>query len=256
MKPCVAKSPASPSSKSSSFFFVPGLLAASLTPSVRDIIEKARCESETRTLDELVANVTASFENTDLTNLNSAALPGTIGPGDTATVFSTSATTASDNTDNGAWFAKVARLRGLAPQVGVAPSAQPELARLTYNSLGNPRLLFAGADEADRQRFLLVSLIARSEQLALPAYDSDPAWFDAIWNNEWESRTATLPAYWQSRLTSAGAAECCRSRRTSGVAETVMLVPAGYVPPGVTVPPVPAVVVSTKFVAAKLATTL
>jgi len=183
--------------------FVLSVLAAVLTPSVRDIIERSRREAEARSLDELAAGITASFENTDLTNLNVAALPGTIGTADTATIFSTSTTAAYVTTDNGAWFAKVARLRGLTPQVGVAPAAQPELARLIFNSLGNPRLLFAAPDEPGRQRFLLVSLAARSEQLALPAYENISAWFDAIWNHDWESRTATVPAYWQSRLLAA-----------------------------------------------------
>lgn len=48
--------------------FVLGALAALLTPSVRDIIERSRHEAESRTLDELAATITASFDNTDLTN--------------------------------------------------------------------------------------------------------------------------------------------------------------------------------------------
>lgn len=183
--------------------FVLGALAAVLTPSVRDIIEKSRRESEARSLDDLAATIMASFENTDLTNLNVAALPGSIAATDSPTVFPASTTALYATTDNAAWFAKVARLRGLTPQVGTPPAAQSELACIAFNPLGNSRLLFAGPDETGRQRFLLVSLAARSEQLALPAYESTAAWFDAIWNNDWESRTATLPALWQSRLTTA-----------------------------------------------------
>ena len=183
--------------------FVLGALAAVLTPSVRDIIEKSRRETEARSLDELAGTITASFENTDLTNLNVAALPGTIAATDTATVFCASTTAVYATTDNTAWFAKVARLRGFTPQVGTTPAAQSEIARIAFNPLGNSRLLFAAPDETGRQRFLLVSLAARSEQLALPAYESTAAWFDAIWNQDWESRTATLPALWQSRLTAA-----------------------------------------------------
>jgi type II secretory pathway pseudopilin PulG len=183
--------------------FVLGALAAVLTPSVRDIIEKSRRETEARSLDDLAGTITASFENTDLTNLNIAALPGTIATTDAPTVFPTSTTTLYSTTDNAAWFVKVARLRGLSPQVGTAPAAQSELARIAFNPLGNSRLLFASPDETGRQRFLLVSLAARGEQLALPAYESTAAWFDAIWNYDWESRTATLPALWQSRLTAA-----------------------------------------------------
>ena len=183
--------------------FVLGVLAAVLTPSVRDIIEKSRREAEARSLDELANTINASFENTDLTNLNVAALPGAIAATDTPTVFSASTTALYTTTDNAAWFAKVARSRGLSPQVGTAPAAQSELARIAFNPLGNSRLLFSGPDETGRQRFLLVSLAARSEQLALPAYENTAAWFDAIWNQDWESRTATLPALWQSRLTAA-----------------------------------------------------
>jgi hypothetical protein len=74
---------------------------------------------------------------------------------------------------------------------GPTPAVQPELARIAFNSLGNPRLLIAGPVEAGRQRFLLVSLMARNDQLVLPAYESSAAWFDAIWQNDFESRTAT-----------------------------------------------------------------
>jgi type II secretory pathway pseudopilin PulG len=186
--------------------FVLGALAAVLAPSVRDIIERSRREAEGRALEELAGTITASFESTDLSNLNVAALPGAIATADSPTLFSSSTTGLYTTTDNAAWFAKVARLRGLTPQIGTAPSAQPELARIAFNGLGNSRLLFAAPDEAGRQRFLLVSLVARSEQLALPAYENSAAWFDTIWNHDWESRTAALPALWQSRLSAAQSA--------------------------------------------------
>jgi hypothetical protein len=35
----------------------------------------------------------------------------------------------------------------------------------------------------------------------LPAYESGAAWFDALWQNDWDSRTASPPAYWSGRLT-------------------------------------------------------
>ncbi|MFZ5495615.1 MAG: prepilin-type N-terminal cleavage/methylation domain-containing protein [Verrucomicrobiota bacterium] len=185
--------------------FVLGILAAALAPSVRDIVEHGRRDAEAKSLDELTATITASFEQADLTNLNLAALPGTIGPGDTATVFSTSTSAGYATTGATDWFAKLARLRGITPQIGAAPTptVQPELARIAFNGLGNPRLLIAGPAEAGRQRFLLVSLMARSDQLVLPAYEANAAWFDAIWQNDWDSRTATPPAYWSGRLTPA-----------------------------------------------------
>ena len=183
--------------------FVLGALAAVLTPSVRDIIERSRRDAESRELDQLGTTITASFENTDLTKLNLAALPGTIASTDLPTIFSAATSGIYATTEVNSWFAKVGRLRGIEPQAGIAPAAQPELARLAYNPLGNPRLLFAAPDELGRQRFLLVSLAAPSDRLALPAYEAGLGWFDAIWNHDWESRTATLPAYWQSRLSSA-----------------------------------------------------
>lgn len=185
--------------------FVLGLLAAALAPSVRDIVERGRREAEAKSLDELTATITASFEQTDLTNLNIAALPGTIGASDTATVFSTSTSAAYATTGTTDWFAKLGRLRGVTPQIGAAPTptVQPELARIAFNGLGNPRLLIAGPIEAGRQRFLLVSLMARNDQLMLPAFESSAAWFDAIWQNDWDSRTAAPPAYWSGRLTPA-----------------------------------------------------
>lgn len=188
--------------------FVLGVLAVVLVPSVRDIIERGRGEAERRTLDELAATIAASFQATDLTNLNLAALPGTIGAGDSPTTFSTSTGEAYTTTAATDWFAKVARLRGITPQVGNPPSAsaQPELARIAFNAAGNPRFLFSAPGESGRQRFLLVSLTARSEQLALPAYETNAAWFDAIWNHDWENRSAALPPYWSGRLTPAQAA--------------------------------------------------
>lgn len=185
--------------------FVLGIVAAALAPAMRDVVEKARREAETKSLEELANIITASFENSDLTNLNLAALPGTIGPGDTATAFSTSTSGGYASTAAADWYAKVARARGLTPQIGVAPSAtaQPELARIAFNGLGNPRLLIAAPVEPGRQRFLLVSLMARSDQLVLPAYEANGAWFDALWNTNWESKTAATPAYWSGRLTPA-----------------------------------------------------
>jgi prepilin-type N-terminal cleavage/methylation domain-containing protein len=183
--------------------FVLGLLAAALVPSAREMVERARREAEVRTLEDLAATITASFENTDLTNLNVAAMPGTIGAADVATGFS--ATTSGQYTTTGStdWFAKVGRLRGLVPLVGVSPAVQPALVQITRNPLGNSRWLFAGPVESGRQRFLLVSLMAGSDQLALPAYEASGAWFEAIWSGEWDSRTAGVPAYWSGRLSAA-----------------------------------------------------
>lgn len=181
--------------------FVLGILATAMTPAVRDIIENNRREGELRTLDELADTITASFENTDLTNLNLAALPGTVGVTETPTQFSTSTVDSPTTTANSDWFAKVARLRGITPQIGTAPTVQPELARIVFNGLGNPRLLIAAPNESGRQRFLILSLMARTDQLTLPAYETNSTWFDSIWNHDWENSTAQLPSLWPTRLT-------------------------------------------------------
>lgn len=188
--------------------FVLGLLAASLAPSVQDVVVRGRRDAEARALDELAGTVTASFQATDLANLNVAALPGTIGPGDSPTTFSTSTSPGYGTTAATDWFAKVGRMRGVTPQVGAPPTAavQPELARIAFNAVGNPRLLIAAPAESGRQRFLLVSLTAPASQLALPAYEANAAWFDALWNHDWENRSGGLPAYWSGRLTGPQAA--------------------------------------------------
>lgn len=188
--------------------FVLGILAAVMTPAVRDIVEKSQREAELRTLDELVETITASFENTDLSQFNLAALPGTVGSSDSTTAFSSSTSLFPTTTTTNDWFTKVARLRGITPQIGVAPiaAAQPELARLVFNAVGNPRILIAAPSETGRQRFLLMSLMGRSEQLNLPAYETSGTWFDAIWNHDWESASAPLPGLWESRLTPVQAA--------------------------------------------------
>lgn len=185
--------------------FILGLMAAALVPSVREVIEKGRSEAEKRTLDDLAGTITASFDTTDLTNLNIASLPGTIGAADTPTEFSASSTAPYATTNNSSWFAKVARLKGLSPVVGQPPTAviQPSLAPIAFNGLGNSRLLFAGPSESGQQRFLLMSLMAPANQLTLPAWDGSAAWFNAIWNNDWESRTAAVPAGWAGVLTPA-----------------------------------------------------
>jgi prepilin-type N-terminal cleavage/methylation domain-containing protein len=185
--------------------FILGTMASLLAPSVAGVIEKSRLDAEGRALSEIAEAITSSFEHADLASMNIAALPGHVGMGDGTTEFSTSTHAAYSTTNNASWFAKVARVRGLNPQLGVPPHAptQPALALIAYNAVGNPRLLIAAPDEPGRQRFLLVSLMARAEQLTLPAYENTLTWFDAIWDNNWENRTAATPSFWQTRLSMA-----------------------------------------------------
>lgn len=178
------------------------ILTSVLLPSARGLIAQTQRNAEARALQSLADMITASFESPDLTLLNIAALPGSIGTADSPTDFSVSTAATYDTTTSFHWFAKIARGQGITPVIGVAPasSAQPELARIAYNQTGNPRWLFAAAEESGKQRFLLVSLSGRPDQLVVPAFESSSAWFDAIWNHDWESRTAGLPDYWLNRL--------------------------------------------------------
>lgn len=183
--------------------FVLGAIAAAAAPSLRDMVERSRREAEAQALEEIARTITNTFDAADLTNENVAALAGTIGASDTPTRFSSSTSATSTTVATADWFAKVGRARGATPQIGAPLSTQPALAAVALNAGGNPRLLFVGPTEAGRQRFLLVSLAARSGQLVLPPFEASTAWFDAIWNNDWESRTAQIPTYWASRLSAA-----------------------------------------------------
>ena len=126
--------------------FILGVLAEAVAPSVREMVERGRRDAEAKSLDELAGAVTSTFDAVDLTNDNVAARPGTVGPGDTPTQFSTSTSATSAVTAGADWFAKIARTRGITPQIGVAPTsaAQPSLAQIAYNPTGNPRLLLPG----------------------------------------------------------------------------------------------------------------
>jgi prepilin-type N-terminal cleavage/methylation domain-containing protein len=178
------------------------ILTGVLLPSARGIITQSQRDAESQALNKLAELISASFESPDLSLLNIAAFPGSIGPADSPTLFSDSTIADYGTTTNSHWFAKVARAQGITPQIGVAPStsSQPELARIAYNQTGNPRWLFAAPAESGKQRFLLVSLSGRREQLTVPVFESTVLWFDAIWNHDWESRTAGLPDYWVNRL--------------------------------------------------------
>ena len=77
------------------------------------------------------------------------------------------------------------------------------MASLVFNSYNRSRLLFLGPSETNQQRFLLVSIMARTEQLVMPENDGTAAWFNAIWNTEWNTRYGTVPSYWSTILTAA-----------------------------------------------------
>jgi prepilin-type N-terminal cleavage/methylation domain-containing protein len=181
-----------------------GLLAAVALPGVirRYIDDQMRAEDQTLAL--MQQDVVRSFDSEDMANTNLAALGGEIPAGITPTNFSSTVSPAYVGTNSFDWFAKLATVRGLAV-TSAAPTtaAQPALASLVFNSYSRSRLLFLGPSEANQQRFLLVSIMARTEQLVLPENDGTAAWFSAIWNTEWNTRYGTVPSYWSTILTAA-----------------------------------------------------
>ena len=141
--------------------FILGLIAGAYYGNVGERIMNARIEAEDAVLRDMADAIRQSLNSTDLTNVNIAAIPGEIGGTDTPTQFSTSTSPTYLTTANNDWFAKLARLRGVPVTVGVSPGQQPQLSRILYNSMNQPRMLFirptVGADSVE---LMLVSLLA------------------------------------------------------------------------------------------------
>jgi hypothetical protein len=178
------------------------LSGVALSASVKYIVHK-KCLAESEQLTLTATDIVHTFEDTDFTNINIASLAGEIGGGDIPTLFSTSSTPALTTTNTGDWFAKLAKYRGTPVTTGVAPSraAQPGLARIIYNGYDRPRLLVAGPTEAGQQRYMLISIMAPSDQLVLPAFQAGQAWFDAIWNTDFSTASGAAPATWAALMT-------------------------------------------------------
>lgn len=192
------------------------ILLATLAPAIGLQFTRARVQAESGALQTLAAAIQASFESTDLEGTNIAALPGSVPAGVDTTAFSPSLdpSFAPATTNTFDWFAKVARQLGNFPIVGAAPTLalQPQVARLLFNPQGNARALLAGpSNEANQQRFLLVSLVAPPGELALPPWPNpanpqDPAnlaLFADIWNTDWTNPSAALPPTWTAALSAA-----------------------------------------------------
>ena len=181
-----------------------GLLAAIAVPGVvrRYIDDQMRAEDQTLAL--MQQDTVRSFDSEDMANTNIAALSGEIPAGIALTSFSSTVSPAYIGTNTFDWFAKLASVRGLAVTSAPPTTAlQPTLASLVFNPYNRSRLLFLGPSETNQQRFLLVSIMARTEQLVLPQNDGTAAWFNAVWNTEWNTRYGTVPSYWTTILTAA-----------------------------------------------------
>jgi type II secretory pathway pseudopilin PulG len=183
-----------------------GLLAITTLPGVIQRMVDGQLAGEDAALESLRQDMLRTLDSSDFANINllpAADSPAMVTPtnftGNPDAVFA--ATTAAD------WFAKLATVRGTS-FTAAAPTrtAQPALADILFNRYSRARLVVLGPAEANQQRLLLISLMAPANQLVMPVNDGTAAWFDTVWNTNWDLRTATLPAAWTASLTPAQAA--------------------------------------------------
>jgi prepilin-type N-terminal cleavage/methylation domain-containing protein len=176
------------------------LLSIGLSYAPSMLLQRA-IDREDAELKKLSALFILSEESTDYAATNVTAVTGEVPSGVTATTFSTALTTpvTTATTD---WFAKLANLQGISVSAGTAPTrtAQPALANILLNERGNPRYCFAAPAETDRQRFIICSIIGESA-LTLPTYAATSAFFDSLWNTDFNTNALALPSYWVTNLT-------------------------------------------------------
>lgn len=183
-------------------FIVLILLSAALSFGPAALLQRA-IDAEEAELGRLEAAFKLSLESSDFASTNLSAMPGELPGGGTATSF-TSSLAAPTTTATNDWFAKLAHVQGITVQPGTAPTrqAQPALARIVLNDRGNPRYGFAAPTETDRQRFIICSVLGEPA-LTLPPYSATAAYFDALWNHDFNTNALTLPLYWSANLTTA-----------------------------------------------------
>jgi len=176
------------------------LLALAALPGAIQRLTDSQLAGEDAVLEALRQDLIRSLDSSDFNNLNILAIadpPASVTPtnltGDPDAVFT--ATSAAD------WFAKIAMVRGTA-FTAAAPTrtTQPALAEILLNRYGRARLLVLGPAESNQQRVLLISLMAPAAQLVMPLNNGTTAWFDTIWNTNWDTRSAVLPAAWMESL--------------------------------------------------------
>jgi len=181
------------------------ILAAITLPSVSETILRKRIDAEDATMKNIATSIRESLESTDLANINIASLPGLQDAAVPLTVFSSDTTQLPSSLTGNEWYVRLARLRGILGDTevptAVSRAVAPEVAKLALNASDQPRLLVAATGETDRQRLMLISLMAGSQQLVLPPYDGTDAWFNEIWSYSFDARTVTAPPAWAARLT-------------------------------------------------------
>jgi prepilin-type N-terminal cleavage/methylation domain-containing protein len=194
-----------------------GLLAMALLPAYVDSIESKREQAERFTQEAIAEDIQRSFQEVDWSR-NLSALPGQIPTAAEAdaTIFAPTSAAYAGQAD---WFVKLGRLRGIVPVLGqpVSEDSQKSLFDLATNSYGQPRSVVAGPTaEAGQQRYLIFSVMApASKNLVVPPNDGSAAWFDGIWNNNWESKGGTLPSDWEVRLNAEQKAAWAHGRGTT-----------------------------------------
>lgn len=166
---------------------------------------KKQIEKEDSVLAELQREIEASLESRDLDTTNISALSADIDASAHPTVFSTSTSPSYASITGYEWFSRIARARGYSVTAGqaVSKTSQPGLYDLIATAGDRPRLLVAAPPESDKQRYLLISVIGRDDELVLPPYTGTLAWFNAIWDTPWHRNDAILPATWTSALSAA-----------------------------------------------------
>jgi prepilin-type N-terminal cleavage/methylation domain-containing protein len=176
-----------------------GMIASVAMPSYLRKLESDQVKVEDGLMEALRTDFIAACESPEPA-VNPAVFPGI--PGLQPTVWSDAVNYSATNA--GDWFAKLALFRGSTPTAAPAGS-QPVVAGVVFNHYGQPRLLLAGpSNEPNAQRFLLVSLMERSEKLTLPAPDGSLDYFESLYSaKDWNTRGGTMPAYLASKLTPA-----------------------------------------------------
>lgn len=192
-----------------------GLIAAIAVPSITEMTETVRQQGEHKNLDNMAEEVKRSFGDISW-DRNISALNGEIPSAAAGSI--TNFGMCSGYAQNGDWYVKIGRLRGVIPVIGSAvdESTQKSIWDVAYNGYLQKRWLVVGPSETGQQRYLLLSLMAPpTKNLVIPPNDGSTTWFDAIWNNEWDNKGATLPGHWTSALTAQQQAAWLSGRGTT-----------------------------------------
>ena len=182
-----------------------GILAMTTMPSVMNRLLAARREAEKTTMDTFTEDIKRSFQTTDF-NYNIATFSSTIGVKPPTLVTTFRSYNINDTPTSADWLVKLGRMRGVVFTGGtLSASPNAALETIAFNACGQSRWLIAGPTEAGLQRYLLISLLAPEfMNLVIPSIPNNPvdlkAWFDDIWNNDWDKEASDIPSDWISKF--------------------------------------------------------